>query len=391
VRRGKRVLVYAQHLSGVGHHVRIREIARALAREHRVFFVQGGRPVPRPDDGGAFELVALPAIQRGPEGIEPLERGGSLEAVLASRSAQLKRAAAEIAPDVLVVEHYPFSKWELETEIDGLIDAARAANPRLELVCSARDILKQTRFEHLPDDAYRRRVVGRLNDRFDTLLVHSDPSFTRLEEHFAGAGELTLRVAHTGFVSEKPGAAGGDARARADRPGAGQGRVVVSTGGGAGSAALVERVVEAWGRLVSRGADGGRLLLVFAGLFWSGDEVARLRERAAAGRCRVLPFSGDFLRQVEQADLSISRAGYNTCTNLLETRRRALLLPDPRMSDQHFRAQRFAEHGLAEVVYEKEPSAELLAEAIEAALRREPPRHAFDLGGAQRTCALLSR
>jgi predicted glycosyltransferase len=390
VRRGKRVLVYAQHLSGVGHHVRIREIARALAREHRVAFVQGGRPVPGPDAGSAFELVALPAIQRGPEGIEPLERGRSLEAVLESRSAQLRRAAAEIAPDVLVVEHYPFSKWELETEIDALIDAARAANPRLELVCSARDILKQTRFEHLADDAYRRRVVGRLNQRFDTLLVHSDPSFTRLEEHFAGAGELTVRVAHTGFVSEKPGPARGDARAQADGPWAGEGRVVVSTGGGAGSAALVERVVEAWGRLVSRGADGGRLLLVFAGLFWSDGEAARLRERAT-GRCAVLPFSSDFLRQVEQADLSISRAGYNTCTNLLETRTRALLLPDPRMSDQHFRAQRFAEHGLAEVVYEKEPSAELLAEAIEAALRREPPRHAFDLDGAQRTCALLSR
>jgi predicted glycosyltransferase len=388
VRRGKRVLVYAQHLSGVGHHVRIREIARALAREHRVALVQGGRPVPRPDDGSAVELVALPAIQRGREGIEPLERGRSLEAVLESRSAQLRRSAAEIAPDVLVVEHYPFSKWELETEIDALIEAARAANPRLELVCSVRDILKQTRFEHLPDDAYRRRVVGRLNDRFDTLLVHSDPSFTRLEEHFAGAGELTIRVAHTGFVSEKPGPVRGGAR-RADGPG--EGRVVVSTGGGAGSAALVERIVEAWGRIVSRGADGRRRLLVFSGLFWSDDEVARLRERAAAGRCVVAPFSSDFLRQLEQADLSISRAGYNTCTNLLETRSRALLLPDPRMSDQHFRAQRFAEHGLAEVVYEKEPSAELLAEAIEAALRRDPPRHAFDLDGAQRTCALLSR
>ena len=166
--------------------------------------------------------------------------------------------------------------------------------------------------------------------------------------------------------------------------------MVVSTGGGAGSAELVERVVEAWARLVSRGADGGRLLQVFAGLFWSDDEIARLRERATAGRCVVLPFTSDFLRQVERADLSISRAGYNTCTNLLETRTRALLLPDPRMSDQRFRAQRFAEHGLAEVVFE-EPSVALLADAIEAALRREPPRHALDLDGAQQTCALLSR
>ena len=391
VTRGKRILVYAQHLSGVGHHVRIREVARALAKDHRVAFVEGGRPVPRPDDGSAFERVELPRIRRGPQGIEPLDRARSLEAVLQARAAILCRAAAEIAPDVLVVEHYPFSKWELEPEIEALIDAARVANPDLELVCSVRDILRKTRHECLPDDAYQRRVVTRLNDRFDTLLVHADPSFTRLEEHFAAAGELAIRVAYTGFVSEKPGPARDDARARGDGLGAGEGRVVVSTGGGAGSAALVERVVEAWARVVSSGADGGRLLQVFSGLFWSDDEVSRLRERATAGRCVVLPFTGDFLHWVEQADLSISRAGYNTCTNLLETRSRALLLPDPRMSDQLFRAQRFAEHGLAEVVDGEEPSVALLAEAIEGALRREPPRHAFDLDGAQRTCGLLSR
>jgi predicted glycosyltransferase len=60
------------------------------------------------------------------------------------------------------------------------------------------------------------------------------------------------------------------------------------------------------------------------------------------------------------------------------------------MSDQQFRAQRFAAHGLAEVVSGEEPSVAELAEAIDTALRRERPRHGFDLDGAQRTCDLLS-
>jgi len=391
VTRRRRVLVYAQHLSGVGHYVRIREIAGALAQEQRVVLVQGGRPVPRPDHGCVFDVVELPPLRRGPQGIEPLDRGRKLEEVLAVRAARLGRAAAELAPDVLVVEHYPFSKWELAPEIDALIDAARAANPDVELVCSARDILRRTGHEHASDGVWQRRVIATLNDRFDALLVHADPSFTRLEEHFAGAGELAVRVAYTGFVSEKPGPAVGDARARAAGLAAGEASVVVSTGGGVGSAALVERVVEAWRRLVSRGADAGRRMQVFCGLFWSDDEIQKLRARAAGGRCVVLPFTSDFLHHVENADLSISRAGYNTCTNLLEARCRSLLLPDPRMSDQLFRAQRFAEHGLAEVVSGEEPSVAELAEAIEAALRRERPRHAFELDGAQRTCDLLSR
>jgi predicted glycosyltransferase len=310
--------------------------------------------------------------------------------VLAARASGLGRAAAKFAPDVLVVEHYPFSKWELAPEIDVLIDAARAANPDVEIVCSARDILRRTRHESVSDAGWQRRVIATLNDRFDALLVHADPGFTRLEEHFAGAGELAVRVAYTGFVSEKPGPAGGDARARPAGLAAGEASLVVSTGGGAGSAALVERAIEAWRRLASRGAHAGRRMQVFCGLFWSDDEIEKLRERAAGGRCVVHPFTGDFLQQVGNADLSISRAGYNTCTNLLEVRCPALLLPDPRMSDQRFRAQRFAEHGLAAVVSSEEPSVAELAEAIEAALRRERPRHAFDLDGAQRTCDLLS-
>jgi predicted glycosyltransferase len=389
VSRGKRILVYAQHLSGVGHHVRIREIAGSLAQTHRVVFVQGGRPVPRPQRGGDCELVELPPLRRGPRGIEPVDASRSLEAVLGARAAALAQAAAELVPDLLVVEHYPFSKWELEPEILSLVDAARAANPALELVCSARDILRRTRHERASDEDWRRRVVARLNDRFDRLLVHADPAFTRLEEHFEGAREIAIEVAYTGFVSEKP-EAGWEAEREAGRAKGGA-PVVVSTGGGAGSAALVERIVEAWAGLVARGAHAGRRMLVFCGLFWSESEIARLRERAAGACCAVLPFTSDFLREIAGADLSISRAGYNTCTNLLETRSRALLLPDPRMSDQHFRARRFEQHGLASVVADAEPSPGLLADAIEAALRRERPQHAFDLDGARRSCELLSR
>jgi predicted glycosyltransferase len=391
VRRRKVVLVYAQHLSGVGHHVRIREIARALAEDHRVCFVQGGMPVPRPSDGGKLERVELPPIRRGRQGLEPLDPSRGIDDVMRARVAGLRRAAAEIAPDVLVVEHYPFSKWELEPEIDAMIDAARAANPRVELVCSARDILRKTRHECVSPELYRRRITGVLNERFDALFVHGDPSFTRLEEHFEGAGDLGIPVVYTGFVSEKPDPVGEEAPARREAAGADGGWVIVSTGGGSGSGAWVARVVEAWERIAARGADGGRRMRVFPGLYWTDREVAALEARAGAGRCVVAPFSADFLRWVRRADLSISRAGYNTCVNVLEARSRAVLVPDPRMSDQPFRARRFVEHGLAEVVWGEEPSVEELADAIGKALRRERPEHAFDLDGARRTRELLNR
>jgi predicted glycosyltransferase len=383
VRSRKRILAYAQHLSGVGHHVRMREIARALAEEHEVFLVQGGREVPRPDDGGAFQLVDLTPIQRGAQGLEPLDRSRPISAVLRARADALRRVAADIAPDIVLVEHYPFSKWELEPEIQTAIEAARSANPELALVCSTRDICRKTRHESAPAEVYTQRVVLTLNESFDALLVHGDPEFTRLEEHFAGAKDLAIPVVYTGFVSEKPGPV------RAEPPaalaGTGDGFVVASTGGGGGSATWVSRLVAAWTQLAQGGAAGGRRMVIFPGLFWSEEEVEALRGRVDPDSFAVAPFVDDFLSWMRAADLSISRAGYNTCANVLETRSRALLVPNPRMSDQPFRAQRLAELGLVEIVASEEPRVDELVQGIGAALCRERPVHSFDLEGARRT------
>lgn len=387
MKRRRRILVHAQHLSGVGHLVRGLEIARAAARDCDVFFTSGGRPVARPIPE-RIELVPLPEISRGAHGLEAARGGGSPAAALRERAAALAKATAEIAPDVLVVEHYPFSKWELEPEIDAALRAARRANPSAVLVCSVRDVPRQTRGEDVAPVAWAARVAATLDERFDALLVHADPALTTLGEHFPGAASIRIPVHYTGYVSEKPTGAA-EARA-AGRDADGERLVVASSGGGAGSGELAERILEAWGRLAARGDAGGRRLALFTGAFWSDAEVARLGRAAAAQGAIAVPFSRDFLRSLARADLSISRAGYNTCTNVLELRVRALLVPDPRMSDQPFRAARLAERGLARVLAPECATVESLCESLAAALRADAPVHDLDLEGARRTSELLA-
>ena len=98
-------------------------------------------------------------------------------------------------------------------------------------------------------------------------------------------------------------------------------------------------------------------------------------------------FDPDFLEWLAVAELSVSRAGYNTCANLLEVGRRAVLIPDLSMSDQPVRARRFAALGLAEVL--EDPSPEACAEGILRALARPEPRHDLALDGAERTRRLI--
>jgi predicted glycosyltransferase len=245
-----------------------------------------------------------------------------------------------------------------------------------------RDVCRQTSHERVAPDAWARRVADALDARFDALLVHADPSFTVLGEHLPTAGELGIPVEHTGFVSEK---------GRGASPGAGgPGVVVASSGGGARGAPFASRVVAAWARLAARGRTRGRRLVVFAGAFAEPAAVERLRAEASAVGASVRPFDAGFLDALAGCELSISRAGYNTCTNLLETRVRALLVPDPAMSDQAFRAARLAQHGVAAVLDDDGADPDAFADSIEAALQRDPPAHAFDLGGALRTSRVLA-
>jgi predicted glycosyltransferase len=376
-----RILIHAQHLSGVGHRVRALELARRFAAAHDVLLIDGGRPVPRAASDAAVGLLALPRIERRADGLAALD-GRPVEQALAERRARLARAAGELAPDVLLVEHYPFSKWELEAEIEAAVAAARAANAGVRVVCSLRDVCPPTRHEHGSREALARRVNEALRARFDAVIVHADARFTRLEEHFAGAGEIEVPVLYSGFVSERRRP---QAHAEPLLPG---GYAVLSVGGGGGSVSFALRCIEAWKRICA-GPAGARTLVVFAGLFWSEEECERVRAAAAGGPVLLRPFAVDLLRWLEAADLSISRAGYNTCTNLLETGCPALVVPHPRMSDQAFRARRLEELGLVEALESGADSEDALAAAMARALRRPRAACPLDLDGAARSERLL--
>jgi predicted glycosyltransferase len=251
-------------------------------------------------------------------------------------------------------------------------------NNRVKVVCSLRDISFRTRDDPEPE-RHRRNVLETLHRYFDAVLVHADPAVMRIASHIPWSGEIPIPVHYTGYVSEKPG--GGP-----PPPGAG---TVIASGGGAGGAALIAPCMAAWKQLQSRGGTDGRRLAVFAPLFLPRSDLEDLARQADGEHIRFMPFTADFLQWMKAADLSISQAGYNTCTNVLETRTRAVLVPNPRMSDQAPRARRLAELGLATVVDPAELDAERLSRAIVETLARPDPEHAVDLDGAANTRRLL--
>ena len=93
------------------------------------------------------------------------------------------------------------------------------------------------------------------------------------------------------------------------------------------------------------------------------------------------------------ARLSISQAGYNTVSDVLQASCRALLVPftSGGETEQLARARRLEEMGLATVVLENELSGRPLASAIEDTLSQSPhaDQLSINVDGAAQTARIL--
>jgi predicted glycosyltransferase len=375
------VFFYVQTLSGAGHYIRSFEIARELARRHDVLLVDGGRHIPRPAETEVPRLE-LPRLTRTAQGLAALDSTEPLGSLLARRSAYLRAAVMAQRPHVVVIEHYPFSKWELEPEVNALLAAAREARSGVAAVCSVRDIARQTRFENCPEESYAARVLSRLSSEFTAIMVHGEEHLTPLAAHFRSAGAIKIPVHYTGIVAEpvvKDSALQAGLRPPAsDRP-----YILVSCGGGDDPLDLVGSVAAAVAASAAGDPLHGYRVVACRGL------TPAAPVRRASGAWTELAFNDNFMEWLGSAALSVSYAGYNTCANLLAARQRALLLAHPAMSDQPTRAALMERVGAARALRPSELSPQVLAQKIRIALGAPAPAAELVLDGAHRSAAVL--
>jgi predicted glycosyltransferase len=362
-----RILIHVQHLLGTGHLKRAAAIGRALATRHEVQIASGGPPLAELDTGAA-RLLQLPRLRAADAGFRALvDEGGRPidDAWKARRTQNLLQIFHELRPQVLITELFPFGRRNLEFELLPLLEAARNANPPPLLLCSLRDVLVAP-----IEPAKIARAIERARG-YDRILVHGDPALITLEASYPAATDLAERIAYTGYVTSP---AGPEAP-----PGDGVDEVIVSSGGGAVGARLLETALAARAGL----ADRRRWRLLIGG---DMPALAQLRLRAAANPMIIVePARADFPSLLRRCHVSLSQAGYNTVMDVLEARARAVLVPFAAggETEQPLRARALAERGWAETLDEDTLDAEALAAAITRAGQRPRP----DAGTLQRNGA----
>jgi predicted glycosyltransferase len=382
----KRVLFYCQSLLGIGHFIRSRQILFAL-RDFDVLFVYGGEFVPDFDLPPWVEAVYLPALRSDArfEQLFVVDNHHSLPVVQARRKETLLAAFERFAPDVLLIELFPFGRWKFNFELAPLLDRARAARSDIKIVCSLRDILVRR-----PDQTrYEAEVCALMKRYFDLLLIHADPRLQRLEETFGSVTGLNCPIRYTGYVGQtevRPGPGTIEVcPTTKDRP-----ALLVSAGGGRVGHELIACALDAETRLA------GRIQLrILAGPHMPEEQFQDLQERVA-GRSHIIlqRHTTQFVDLLRQADLSISMAGYNTCMDILSAGVRALVWPftEHENGEQTLRARKLEQLGYVSVLEPARLDPDYLAAEITRCLSMpaRAPSIALDLQGAPRTAELLA-
>ena len=376
----KRIFVYVQHLLGIGHLKRAATLAGALRDAGcEVTFVTGGYPVPDAVPQSVRLVQLPPAGTAGLDFKSLLDAHGAPvdESWRAGRREQLLEAFRATRPHALVIELFPFGRRQMRFELLPLLEEAIAASPRPVIVSSVRDVLGQL------DPARQDEMLALFERYFDHVLVHGDPQFLRFDRTFRHAARLGDRLHYSGFVVDRSSSPAGDA---------GSGEVIVSAGGGAVGASLLETAIRARS-LSSLSTRTWRLLAgvnLDAAAF---DGLVRLARQSGAGLI-VERSRGDFRTLLQNCALSVSQGGYNTVMEILDCGARAVIVPfaGGKETEQTLRAHLLAGRGRIEVVDENALTPSTLAAAVDcAASRAAPGRSEVDLDGAGNSAALLAR
>lgn len=364
----RKILIWTQHLLGVGHLMRSMNVAAALGQSgQQVILVSGGHVADdvRPQD---FTIVRLPPVRAKDELFDALSDLNGDEvtpALMQQRKRLLLDTFNAFSPDCVITETFPFGRRLVQDEVIALIAAANALPRRPKLVSSVRDVLQRPRKTE--------RALGMVSyaqAHYDMVLVHGDESIVPAEASFPEIERMKHLLRYTGYIGRMPGA--GPRR---------RDEVLVSAGGGVVGDALIRTAVAA------------RELSKLRHLPWTvvtGPlSAVDVRDTQGIAFERHLP---NLSERLAHAALSVSQAGYNTIVETIAGSTPAVVVPfeTEREREQITRATCLAERGLLSVVRSGLLTPASLAAAMDERAALGMPGHSINLEGQAGTVAALS-
>lgn len=378
----KSVLIYVQHLLGIGHLKRIELIAVELKKNNlSVTIISGGiggltLPLEK------INIVQLPGIKSdsGFSNLYDAQGNPVSEKMKEERVKIILSTLRKTNPDFLLIETYPFGRRQMRFEIKPLIEHATNSLGHKPIIASSiRDIIHPKSPGKRTDE-----IVSMIDKDFDWVFVHGEESMVSFEQTFPQCKQFSNKLLYTGYVTQniKPKTL---SRVR-------EKRIVVSAGGGAVGEDLYLCALETaktnfgctydWHFLIGNNIPEQQFQ---AWLCSQNSHICIERNRS------------DFPDLLSQSSLSLSQAGYNTVMDIIQSGIQGIVIPfeGSGEKEQLLRSQSFSNLGLLKLIREKELCVDAIISAIKnienSKTERRNHTQQLSINGASRTAQLIDK
>jgi predicted glycosyltransferase len=324
----KRILIYVQHIKGVGHLSRILRLRSSLEKNNfEIKIISGGMPLSYlPLKEGDIQLP--PILSHDYKTLLKPDLKPVDDIYWNQRLQMMIDGLQCFKPHILITEHFPLGRFQFQKELIPFLD--KALNLKIPYILgSVRDIICLS-------EQKQQKARDLIKTYYDGILVHGDSKIF----------EFPLpNLIYTGYLAPQ------DIQVCKKRQG-----ILASFGGG----------------------DVGHKIINTLKNIQTEEPIEIMQGRV------------DFLSVLSQKKLSISMAGYNTVVESLATKTPMILIPydDYGEEEQVIRAKALQDLGLCQMI----PLSGLTKENLKKAIAKASfpmKEHDIDLGGLQKTIRFL--
>ncbi len=359
------MLIYSHDSYGLGHLRRCRAIAQSLVayRDDLSILMIAGSPIV-----GAFsfspnvDFIRVPGVVKvANESYQPHSPGMSIEDLMAIRSAIILETARVFEPDIFLVDKEPLG---LRGEVEATLHLLREKGK--QLVLGLRDVMDEPlRFAEEWD---RKRAVPALENLYDHIWIYGLPDICDPLAGIDISDAVRQKTRFTGYLRRGKTPSGFyPAPHEIEEP-----FFLVTTGGGADGAMLVDWVLRAYEFDPTLDMPAKIVLGPFMGTTQQTGFMERVDRLKLV---EAITFEANMEALMQRAQAVVAMGGYNTFCEILSFDKRALILPrtSPR-AEQYIRAAKAAELGLVSMLLPDESTdPRQMVEALRALPNRRRP------------------
>lgn len=380
--RGLRVALYSHDTMGIGHMRRNLLIAKALLASEPapcILLAAGAKEAAAFPLPPGVDCLTLPGFYKLPDGgYQARSLGLPVDELVRLRSATLAAGLCAFRPDCLIVDKVPRGALR---ELDPALRALKAAG-RTKVVLGLRDVLDEP--DAVEREWHEAENDAALREFYDAVWIYGDPRVYDLSRECQLGPGFRRKARFTGYFDRAPSAGRNGALATSPASCRGKRLALLQVGGGQDGFDLAEAFALAAFPPGMRG-------LIVTGPCMPAAARHRLGELTRSRReVQTIEFIPEPEGLLQHADRVVSMGGYNSVSEILSFRKRALIVPRvrPRL-EQWIRARRLQEMGLVEALHPDELSPAAIGRWL-ASPDRTPTRPRIDFDGLARLPGMLA-